>query len=141
MDCSLAAPACPSYVIEAELVRTVIRTWTPLRPSLCRLWMRWTRLFSRVLGTRTSTTCFQMRSETRSGVITLTMSSVCFSEFPCGNSCWISCGTSCGIAVSVVLGWVLNVSVSGIYSYPDLVAKLRRCFVDLRFQRIGSATM
>ena len=26
-------------------------------------------------------------------------------------------------------------------SVSDLVAKLRRCFVDLRFQRTGSATM
>ena len=128
------------FVIEAELLRSATRTRAPLRPSLCRLWMRWTRLLSRILGTGTSTTCFRMRSETRSGVITLTMSSVCLSGFSCGISCWISCGTSCGIDVSVALGWVLNLSVSGL-PVPDLVAKLRRCFVDLRFQRTGSATM
>ena len=39
---------------------------TPLRPALCRLRMRWTRLHSRILGTGTSTTRFRMRSETRS---------------------------------------------------------------------------
>ena len=101
--------------------------------------MRWTRLLSRIWGTGTSTTCVRMRSDTRSRVITLTLSSVCFSEFSCGIS-WISCGTSCGIDVSVVVGWVLNVLVSGAPPYLH-VAKLRRCFVDLRFQRTGSSTM
>ena len=50
-------------------------------------------------------------------VITLNVSSGCFSEFSCGISCGIFCGT---------FGW-----------FP----KLCRCFVDLRFQRTGSATM
>ena len=50
MDCSLAAPACPSHVIEAELLRTATRTRTSLRPSHCRFWMSWKRLLSRILG-------------------------------------------------------------------------------------------
>ena len=60
-------------------------------------------------------------------VITLNVWSGCFSEFSCRISCGISCGTS---------GWFL-----GIDWLPDLVVKLCRCVVDLRFQRTGSATM
>ena len=42
--------------------------------------MRWTRLLSGILGTWTSTTCFRMRSETRSGVIPLIRFRVCDSS-------------------------------------------------------------
>ena len=56
---------------------TVTRTRTPLRPSLCRLWMRWTRLLSKILGTGTSTTCFQMLCGTRPRVITSVRFRVC----------------------------------------------------------------
>ena len=86
-------------------------------------------------------TCFRMRCETRSRVITLTMSSMRFSEFSCGISCWISCGTSCGLHGIMGVRDSLLVDPASLWlsvgsersclwsiSVSDLVAKLRRCF-------------
>ena len=102
--------------------------------------MRWTRLLSRIWGTGTSTTCVRMRSDTRSRVITLTLSSVVLLGVLLRNLLhllrdflWDRRLCGCRLGPERFGLWCTPV--------PDLVAKLRRCFVDLRFQRTGSSTM
>ena len=88
--------------------------------------MRWTRLLSWILGTGTSTTCFPMRSETRSRVCdSLLIDGTVFRSVTVSRE-------SAQIAPAVPrhglapdLWWARE---------HVLVAKLRRCFVDLRFR-------
>ena len=110
MDCSLAAPACPSYVIEAELLRSQF--------ALGLLFTHHCVGFGCVGHVCSPEFCALGHSQPVSGrVLRLAP------EFrTCGTSTWSF----------LDLCWTRE---------RVLVAKIRRCFVDLRFQRTGSATM